>query len=186
MKRVASLEHALRIINNGPVLLVATRSGQTDNICAVAWSTPLGKVPPRLALQINPGHFTWEQLADNPEFTLNVPGRTQLELVGWCGGISGRQCAKPGSAPVKLARGNSVNAPLLLDCLAHLECRAVQMDRENRRVTAEVVYACADEEAFFEGWTLRPGFEPLHHLGGEYYQCGGERLRQARLTSLSR
>lgn len=183
MKREAGLPQALRMINNGPVVLVATRTGRSDNICTVAWSSPVCKAPALLALQINTGSYTWSQLEENPCFTLNIPGRKMLPVAAWCGSVSGREVPKPGSSGILIARGRSVDAPLLLDCLGHLECRAVEMDRKANRITAEVLYAQADEEAFFEGWTMRPGFEPLHHLGGEWYQCGGDRLRQPPIRS---
>ena len=55
------------------------------------------------------------------------------------------------------------------------------MDKNTHLVKGEIISAYAKKEAFTDHWTLDKEFSPLHHLGGEFYECGGEILIQERL-----
>lgn len=183
MKRELSSEFCLRLLNNGSLCLVGTTGEGGFNAAPVAWTVPAQKAPPVVAMFLSPGHLTWENIARTGEFTLNVPGKDLLKQVAYLGGITGRQLDKLAACGLFAARGKTVAAPIFPDCLGHLECRLVYLDAETHLVRAEVRYALADEEAFYERWKLDGGIFPLQHLGGEFYQCGGELLVQPRLKS---
>jgi len=48
-----ALEHASRLINHGPTVLVTSAHGSARNIMAAAWSMPVEFTPPRIAIVID-------------------------------------------------------------------------------------------------------------------------------------
>ncbi|MBX9613301.1 MAG: hypothetical protein K2X51_16915 [Burkholderiales bacterium] len=48
-----ALEHASRLINHGPTVLVTGAHGGRSNIMAAAWSMPVEFTPPRIAVVID-------------------------------------------------------------------------------------------------------------------------------------
>jgi flavin reductase (DIM6/NTAB) family NADH-FMN oxidoreductase RutF len=56
--RPVALEHASRLINFGPTVLVTSAHGDRRNVMAAAWSMPVEFVPPRIAVVIDKKTFT--------------------------------------------------------------------------------------------------------------------------------
>lgn len=183
MKREIDLPVCLRLINNGPLVLVGTRGTERFNAAPVAWAVPAAKTPPTVALFVNPGHCTWQNLEQAGCFTLNVPGRDLLQQVAFLGGSSGKERDKLAECGLQAVRAKTSPAPIFPACLGHLECRLLSLDRDRHLVMGQVEYALADEELFFDHWRLEQGRYPLQHLGGQWYQCGGETMTQERLAS---
>ena len=184
MKRELEPQFFLRTINNGPVAIIGSRGENGYNACVVAWTSPASKSPPSLALFLSSGHLSWENIAQQKSFTVNIPDKALARHAAYLGGVSGR------AVPDKLAvcgmesiQAKFADAPIFPACIANLECRVLSMDPETHLVLGEVVYALAEETLFYDHWRLEQGRYPLHHLGGEYYQCGSEKLVQPRLQA---
>ena len=74
-QRIA-LEHASRLVNHGPTVLVTSRSadGKRRNVMAAAWSMPVEFTPPRIAIVIDKRTFTRELVSDSGAFGICIPG----------------------------------------------------------------------------------------------------------------
>ena len=57
---------------------------------------------------------------------VNIPQASQVELVDFCGTISGRDADKFARCGFTALPGQSVQAPLIAECPVNLECRVVQ------------------------------------------------------------
>ena len=182
MMRNVELEFSTRMINNGPLVIVGTKGTEWDDFASVAWSMPIAKKPPSIALCISPAHKTWENVSDSGELTCNIPGADLIKEAAFLGGISGRDCDKITTAKLGISSAQRVNAPVLSKCLAFLECRVISMDESTHIIRCEVIAASANEDAFVEHWKLENGLYPLHHLGGEFFECGGKKYIQPRLS----
>jgi flavin reductase (DIM6/NTAB) family NADH-FMN oxidoreductase RutF len=176
VKKIIPLDRAYRLLANAPLLIMASRSHARANIAAIAWSTPIEKSPPRLAIIVDSAHLTWENLLTAPECTVNIVGRRALRLAVYAGTVSGRECDKLAESKALAAMGSVVHVPILPECLANIECRVLSQDAETGLVLLEPVAAFADEEAFFDGWKMERGIFPIQHLGGDRFQCGSEVL----------
>ncbi|RYF38582.1 MAG: hypothetical protein EOO27_50575, partial [Comamonadaceae bacterium] len=53
-----ALEHASRLINHGPTVLIKTSDGNRRNVMAAAWSMPVEFTPPRVAVVIDKKTYT--------------------------------------------------------------------------------------------------------------------------------
>ena len=66
-----ALEHASRLINHGPTVLVTSAHGGRRNIMAAAWSMPVEFTPPRIAIVIDKHTFTRELIAASGAFVVS-------------------------------------------------------------------------------------------------------------------
>ena len=177
-----ALEHASRLINHGPTVLVTSAHGGRRNIMAAAWSMPVEFTPPRVAVVIDKHTFTRELVAASGAFALCLPGPSLADLTFAVGSESGREVDKFARHGLTTTRGPVLGLPLLEDgCAAWMECRLIpEAHTEDAYDTcfAEVVAAAADERIFQVGrWDFRDDnsdLQTIHHLGaGRFVRAGG-------------
>jgi flavin reductase (DIM6/NTAB) family NADH-FMN oxidoreductase RutF len=181
--RPVALEHASRLINHGPTVLVTSAHGGRRNVMAAAWSMPVEFTPPRIAVVIDKKTFTRELVMAAGGFALCVPGAVLADATFAVGSVSGRD------VPDKLARfglsaqpGPVLGMPVIEEgCCAWMECRLIpERHTEEAYDTcfAEVLAAAADERVFRNGrWSFSDthvDLHTLHHLGaGAFAVAGG-------------
>ena len=176
-----ALNHASRLVNHGPTVLVTSAHGGQRNIMAAAWSMPVEFTPPRIAVVIDKKTFTRELVAASGAFGLCVPGAALLDLTYAVGSASGRDGDKFARHGIAVRTGPVLGLPLLeAGCAAWLECRLIpERHTEDAYDTcfAEVVAAAADPRIFTAGrWSFREdnaALHSIHHLGAGLFVCGG-------------
>lgn len=180
--RPVRLEHASRLLNHGPTVLVTSAAGGRRNVMAAAWSMPVEFVPPRVAVVIDKQTFTRELAVAGGGFALCLPGVALAELtfsVGQCSGRTQDKFARHGIEP---RPGPVLGMPLIEPgCAAWLECRLIREPHTEQAYDtcfAEVVAAAADARIFNEGrWHFDAGnaeLQTIHHLGGgQFVRPGG-------------
>lgn len=186
--RPVALEHASRLINHGPTVLITSAHGGHRNVMAAAWSMPVEFTPPRIAVVIDKKTFTRELVMAAGGFALCIPSAALADATFAVGCVSGRE------VPDKLARfgpsaqpGPVLGMPVIEEgCCAWMECRLIpERHTEEAYDTcfAEVVAAAADERVFRNGrWAFSDAhadLHTLHHLGAGAFAVAG-RTVQAR------
>ena len=163
------LKYATRLVNSGPVVMVSAVHGEKRAIMTVAWNMPVQKEPPLIAIGIGRGHHTTSIIEQSGEFVINVPGYEMLDTVRYCGSVTGYREDKFRSGRFDFTRGRVVEAPILTDAMAVLECmveRKVELDKLNIYL-GKVVRCAAKKDCFSETWKVSEGMVSLvHHLGG--------------------
>jgi flavin reductase (DIM6/NTAB) family NADH-FMN oxidoreductase RutF len=176
------LEHASRLINHGPTVLVTGAHGGRRNLMAAAWSMPVEFQPPRIAVVIDKHTFTRELVAASGAFGLCLPGLALVDLTYSVGQHSGRDGDKFARYGLDAITGPVLGVPLLeAGCAAWLECRLIpERHTEDAYDTcfAEVVAAAADPRVFANGrWVFNEhntALQTIHHLGaGNFVRAGG-------------
>lgn len=176
------LEHASRLINHGPTVLVTSAHGGRRNVMAAAWSMPVEFTPPRIAVVIDKHTFTRELVAASGAFGLCLPGLALAELTYSVGQHSGRDGDKFARYGIEAISGPVLGVPLMEHgCAAWLECRLIpERHTEDAYDTcfAEVVAAAADPRIFAQGrWHFNEHnskLQTIHHLGaGSFVRSGG-------------
>jgi len=168
-----ALEHASRLLNHGPTVLVTSAHGGRRNIMAAAWSMPVEFTPPRIAVVIDKNTFTRELAAASGVFAVCIPGAAAADLAYAVGTSSGREGDKFDRFGIVARPGGATGAPLVASgCVAWLECRLIPEPHAEQAYDtcfAEVVAAAADERVFSNGhWSFREDntdLHTLHHLG---------------------
>jgi len=170
---------ALRLVNHGPVVLVTSREGGRSGIITVAWATPVSAEPAMVAIAISPKRYSHRLIKRSGEFVVNVPGSRLLDAVWKCGTTSSRDTDKFAAAGLSSVPAQAVDAPLIGECLGHIECRVAGSFKAGDHTVflGRVVAASADPEAFHGHLTLSGTSHTLHHLGGpRFFTSAGRKI----------
>ena len=89
--RPVALEHASRLINHGPTVLVTSAHGGRRNVMAAAWSMPVEFTPPRIAVVIDKKTLTRELVMASGALALCIPGVALADATFAAGSVSGRE-----------------------------------------------------------------------------------------------
>ena len=180
MRKDVQLNHASRLVNHGPTVLVTTEHNGRRNIMAAAWSMPVEFTPPRIAVVVDKKTFTSDLLQASGRFALCLPVPSLADLTYRVGSESGRDIdSRGGTGSDKFARhgiatfaGPVLGLPLVEGCCAWLELRHIReahTEQAYDTVFGEVVSAQADDRVFTNGrWSFRADnteWHTLHHLG---------------------
>ncbi|MFN6998105.1 MAG: flavin reductase family protein [Aquincola tertiaricarbonis] len=180
--RPVALEHASRLVNHGPTVLVTSAHGAQRNVMAAAWSMPVEFTPPRIAVVIDKQTFTRELVAASGAFALCLPGTALVDVTYAVGSTSGRDGDKFERLGIVARPGPKLGMPLIeTGCAAWLECRLIPEPHTEAAYDtcfAEVVAAAADERVFSNGrWRFSDDnleLQTIHHLGaGHFVRAGG-------------
>lgn len=161
-----------------PTTLVSTAGdGGEANVMTASWAGIVSKTPPTIAVSLNKGRKTYEQIMASGEFVVNmVPASLAVEA-DYCGIRSGRDEDKIAAAGLTLVEATQVKAPLIGECPLNVECRLVQEVElgDYRLVLGEILEIHAVAAAFGEGGEMDArAFDPLVYLGGirQYWNLG--------------
>jgi flavin reductase (DIM6/NTAB) family NADH-FMN oxidoreductase RutF len=170
-KRAYSLARVYGLLEPGPVVLVSTaRKGQT-NIMTMSWHTMMEFEPPLVGCLISGRNATFDTLKATKECVINIPTlelAKQVVGIGNCSGTETDKFARFGLTPVAAAE---VQAPLIGECYASLECKLADSRLVNRYnfFILEVVKAWVD--------TAVKNPQTLHHRGNGVFAVAGETIR---------
>lgn len=161
-----------------PTTLVASRDADgRDNLMTASWAGIVSKTPPTMAVALNKGRLTYQNIKANGEFTVNLVPASLATEADYCGLRSGRDAEKADICGLTLTDATKVAAPLVVESPLNVECRLsgeVELG-DYRLLLGEIVEIQADETAFrSDGSMDAKGFDPLVYLGGirEYWNLG--------------
>lgn len=185
-----ALEHASRLINHGPTVLVTSQHGGVRNIMAAAWSMPVEFTPPRVAVVIDKQTYTRELIEASGHFALLVPGAAFVDQTYAVGSVSGRDGDKFARFGLEIRSGPVLGMPVLEEGIAAwMECRWIpEKHTEDAYDTcfAEVVSAAADARVFSNGhWNITGdnlALHTLHHLGAGNFSVAGPMIKAKNLS----
>ncbi len=172
VKREIPLDLAYRLINHGPVVLVSTFYRGRPNVCTAAWVTPVDSAV--LAVVISNENYSFRCIKGTGEFVINIPNRALVKQVIACGSESGEHCDKFAKFGLTPLPARKVSAPLIGECIGHLECRVIpgeeRLARKYDLFLAKVVAAAAERGLFRRTWNVSDTrAHTLHHLGGKAF-----------------
>ena len=170
-----ALEHASRLVNHGPTVLVTTEHQGRRNVMAAAWSMPVEFTPPRIAVVVDKNTYTRELLLASGHFGLCLPTPLLADFCYAVGTQSGRDLLgidKFQQHGITPERGGLLGLPMVPGCSVWMELRRIPEPHSEAAydtVFAEVLWAQADERIFKNGrWDFRSDnadLHTLHHLG---------------------
>ncbi|MBT3376844.1 MAG: flavin reductase family protein [Lentisphaerae bacterium] len=96
------------------------------SICPLGWKMNTSISPPMMAISVAPGRFSHGLISGSGEFVLAWPGADLAEKTMLCGTSSGRDIDKFAEAELTALPATEVQAPLVAECIANLECRVVE------------------------------------------------------------
>ena len=157
--------------------------GEKSNFMAASWVTPVSEEPPRVCIAIDKESYTWELINSTGEFTVNVVSEEYTDKLYYVGTRSGREVDKIKTSGFKVVKGDTVDAPVVENAVAVLECKVWKVIDcgDTVLVIGDVLKCKADSTKFNPryGWDLRTVKIPLHVWGPVFaYHCRVKSMRK--------
>jgi flavin reductase (DIM6/NTAB) family NADH-FMN oxidoreductase RutF len=165
------LGKAFTLLEAGPVVLVTTHDGKQNNIMTISWTMVLDFTP-TFALVTGAWNHSFAALRKSRECVLAIPTVDLLDTVVGIGTCSGADTDKFTRFHLTPVPGTLVNAPLIHECLANIECRVVEIIKRHNLVVLAAVAAFSDP--------VRTERRTLHAVGDGTFIVDGRRLDRRR------
>lgn len=173
VKNFVSVDNPHRLLTPGCVTLISVGDGRDKNIFPVAWTMPLRKAPPMLAILSGKSHFSYKFIKKTGEFGLNIPDKSIAKEVIKSGKISGKDVGDKfkhtGLTPISSSK---IKAPLIEEAIARMECRVSQVTDmgSSAILIAQIIRVEVRSDCYNDGkWDFSQGLELIHHMGGNEF-----------------
>lgn len=161
---------AYRLLESGPVVLVSTTAVHGGNLMTMGFHMMLQHDPALIACVIGPWDFSYHALQKTGECVIALPTIDLAEKIVGIGNCSGQDVDKFKQFRLTAIPGETVQAPLVAECIANLECRVVDKTLTGRYhlFILEVSKIWIDED--------RAERRLIHHAGDGVFIADGETI----------
>lgn len=158
--RREAVTDALARLSHG-VYVLGTRRGRQSNAMTASWVSQAAERPPCVTVAVRNDRYTRDLVAESGTFSLSVLREDQVDAATHFAETSGEYHDKLRGVPYGLSPSGS---PVLLDCLAYLDCRVLDTARagDHTVFVAEVTAA--------ESYDASSGY-PLLYDASEYEEA---------------
>ncbi len=170
-KRSLPLSEVYRLLEPGPVVLLTTARQGRANVMTMSWHTMMDFEPPIVGCVVSDRNFSFHALKSTRECVINIPTVELAKKVVGCGNTSGQSLDKFKAFRLTPAPASRVQAPLIQECYASLECRVVDARLAVRYnfFILQVLQAWIDRS--------RPHPRTIHHRGRGVFMVAGKTIR---------
>lgn len=165
--RKMQLGKVFTLIESGPVVLITTHDGKKNNIMTISW-TMVVDFTPVFAITTGPWNYSFAALRKTKECVMAIPTVDLLDQVVGVGTCSGADTDKFEKFMLTPVKGKHVQAPLIKECLANIECNVVDIVRKHNIIVLEAVAAYFDPS--------RKEKRTLHAVGDGTFIVDGRKL----------
>jgi flavin reductase (DIM6/NTAB) family NADH-FMN oxidoreductase RutF len=165
------LSRVYRLLEPGPVVLVTTARAGRANVMPMSWHTMIDFEPPIVGCVISDRNHTFGILKATRECVINIPTVELARKVVGCGNTSGRRVDKFKTFRLTPVPASRVEAPLIEECYANLECKVIDTSLAARYdlFILEVLKAWIDPS--------RKHPRTIHHLGRGAFMVAGRTIK---------
>jgi flavin reductase (DIM6/NTAB) family NADH-FMN oxidoreductase RutF len=171
MKKNFPLSKVYTLLESGPVVMLSTADKGQPNVMSMSWHTMMDFEPPLVGCVISDRNYSFNTLKATKQCVLNIPtAELAAQMVG-CGNTSGRKVDKFRKFGLTAVAASQVDAPMVGECYANLECKVVDTRMVNKYgfFVLEVVKAWIDPS--------KKQLRTLHHLGRDRFMVAGKMIR---------
>lgn len=172
--RPLKLSRAFTLIEPGPVVLVTTHDGNKNNVMTISWTMVLDFTPV-FAITTGAWNYSFAALRKTRECVIGIPTVDLLDRVVGIGTCSGADIDKFAKFHLSAVPGKAVNAPMIKECLANIECKVVDLVQKHNIVVLEAVAAYVDPS--------RKEKRMLHAVGDGTFITDGRRLDRRKMMA---
>jgi flavin reductase (DIM6/NTAB) family NADH-FMN oxidoreductase RutF len=172
-KKSYPLAQAYGLLETGPVVLITTAHKGVANIMTQSWHTMMEFVPPLLGCVISGNNHSFAALKATRECVINIPTLELAKAVVVAGNNSGRKVDKFARTGLTAAPASKVQAPLIAECYANLECRVA----DTRLVNSYNFFILEIIKAWTDPAVKNP--KTLHHRGKGAFMIAGDTVKLA-------
>ncbi|HVN19281.1 MAG TPA: flavin reductase family protein [Dongiaceae bacterium] len=170
-RKSLALSEVYRLLEPGPVVLLTTAHKGHPNVMTLSWHTMMEFEPPLVGCVVSNQDFTFNILKSTRECVINIPTVELAAKVVGCGNTSGRDVDKFQTFHLTPAPASKVQAPLIDECFAHLECRMA----DARMVTKYNFFILEVIKAWINPSRKHP--LTIHHMGKGLFMVAGKTMK---------
>jgi len=170
-KKSFPLSRVYGLLEPGPVVLVTTARKGCPNVMTMSWHTMMEFEPPLVGCVVRNRNYSHGLLKATRECVINIPSVEMAETVAGCGNTSGANVDKFKKFRLTPRPAALVDAPLIEECFANLECQVV----DTRMVDKYCFFVLEVVKAWSDPSVKSP--RTLHHLGSGNFMVAGERIK---------
>jgi flavin reductase (DIM6/NTAB) family NADH-FMN oxidoreductase RutF len=170
-RRSFPLSEVYRLLEPGPVVLLTTAHKGRANVMAQSWHMMLEFEPPMVACVVSNRNLSFNMLKASKECVINIPTVELAPQVVACGNSSGRRVDKFKAFQLIPATASLVQAPLIAECWANLECKVV----DTRAVNKYCLFILEVLKAWTDPARRKP--RTIHHQGRGSFMVAGKTIR---------
>ncbi len=158
-----------------PAVMVSCGSMEKANIITVGWCGVLSTRPPRIYISVRPERHSYNIIKESGEFVVNMTPASLVEVVDYCGTVTGKKVDKIKKTGLTLTESETVTAPTIENCPMALECKVFDVVKSGSHdiFMADVTSVSLDEELLDTSGRLhleKAGLLVYSH--GEYFTMG--------------
>lgn len=160
-----------------PAVMVSCGSEISEhNIITISWTGTICTNPPMCYISVRPNRHSYNIIAKNKEFVINLTTKDMAHKTDWCGVKSGKDVDK--FEEMKLTKGKAqvVKAPTIKESPVNIECKVTEIVKlgSHDMFIAEVVNVIVEDEyldAETNAFDLGKA-ELINYAHGHYYEQG--------------
>jgi flavin reductase (DIM6/NTAB) family NADH-FMN oxidoreductase RutF len=170
-KKSFPLPRVYSLLEPGPVVMVTTARKGRANVMTMTWHTMMEFVPPLIGTVISGNNYSFDALVATRECVINIPTADMVKTVVKVGSVTGAKLDKFAKFDLTPVPASLVQAPLIDECYANLECRVYDTRLVNKYnfFVLEVVKAWIDP--------AKKDPRTLHHRGRGLFAVDGETVK---------
>ena len=171
-KRDFPVDQIRRFLEPGPVILVSSAFNGRNNIMTLGWHTIMESSPSLVGCYIWSENHSFAMIRKSRECVINIPTIDMVDTVIGIGNTSGTTTDKFEQFALTPSAGAHVQAPLIDECYANIECRVVDIVNK---------YSFFVLEALAAHVPARPKYpQTLHYRGDGVFMFAGKSVSYAR------
>lgn len=170
-KKSLPLSQVYGLLEPGPVVLVSTACKGHENIMTMSWHTMMDFEPPIVGCVISNRNYSFNALKKTKECVINIPTVDLAKKVVGCGNTSGRKIDKFKKFKLTPVAASHVQAPLIYECYANLECKVIDM----KLVTKYNFFILRVVKAWIE--SSKKHQHTIHHCGKGVFTVDGKIIK---------
>jgi flavin reductase (DIM6/NTAB) family NADH-FMN oxidoreductase RutF len=174
LMRQLILSKAFTLMESGPVVLVTTHDGKNNNIMTISWTMVLDFTPV-FAITTGEWNYSFAALRKNRECVIAIPTVEMLDQVVGIGTCSGADTDKFAKFKLTPMQGKVVKAPLIMECLANIECKVVDIVKKHNIVVLEGVAAYVN--------SARKEKRAIHAVGDGTFIVDGRKIDRRKMMA---
>ncbi len=161
-----------------PLPAVMVTCGATEeehNIITIAWTGTICTNPPMCYISVRPERYSYDIIAKNKEFVINLTSKELANQTDWCGVRSGKKFDKFKKMNLTKGKAMVVNAPIIEEAPVNVECKVKEIVKlgSHDMFIADVVNVMVDENLMDESGAFKLGDAGLiNYSHGHYYEQG--------------
>ena len=168
------ISKAFTLMESGPVVLVTTSDGKKNNILTISWTMVMDFIP-IFAITTGPWNYSFAALRKSKECVISIPTVDMLDKIVGVGTCSVADTDKFDKFRLTPLQGRHVQAPLIKECLANIECKVTDIVKKHNIVVLEGVAAYFD--------ISRKEKRTVHAVGDGNFIVDGRKLNRKKIMS---